>query len=380
MILGNNKRWMFSAVLPPADAIFELFDFPSSLTGILRYAEKEYGWDRSRRPSDNTVSAILKGKGWRSQDKLQRYLQENMPGVSPSEEIVDEWMELHGSVFQRHKWKSFLQGLPDIDVLGQEVAPCLQLIRERILIEEAFQHELCPDGIRELSVDNPLSVLCQYVEFPLRWLEALSRHFGDFQSLVAPGEMERADFLDFRLCLELDFILKALAAIEKGIFEQWERVEPGLYARFPFLESDGLIKPILPTSICDPLHGPYSAFLDLLSSRFTGESCRNESFSRSIPVSDEDHGRDRESLRDTQKDLLKKWRKGISYPSFDVMSDLLDRRIPRSRLKWGVQIIERCARALDRLLRRHVEYAVIHSVDDYEEVIVRAYGRYKRMD
>lgn len=377
MILGNNKGWMFSAVLPPADAIFELFDFPSSLTGILRYAEKEYGWDRSRRPSDNTVSAILKGKGWRSQDKLQRYLQENMPGVSPSEEIVDEWMELHGSVFQRHKWKSFLQGLPDIDVLGQEVAPCLQLIRERILIEEAFQHELCPDGISELAIDNPLSVLCRYVEFPARWLEALSRHSGDFKPLVASGEMSRSDFLDLQLCLELDFILKALAAIEKGVLAQWEGIEPDLYLRFPFLESDGLIGPILPTAIGDPLHGPYSAFLDLLSRRFSGESCRNNSFSSSIPFSGEDD-RDPESRRETQKDLLKKWRKGISYPSFDVMSELLDRRMPGSSAKWGIQNIERCARALDRLFRRHVQYAVLHSVDDYEEVIVRAYGRYKR--
>lgn len=379
MILGNNKRWMFSAVLPPADAIFELFDFPSSLTGILRYAEKEYGWDRSRRPSDNTVLSILKGKGVRSQDKLQRYLQENMPGVSPSEEIVDEWMELHGSVFQRHKWKSFLQGLPDIDVLGQEVAPCLQFIRDRITNEEASQNELCPNGVRELSVDNPLSVLCRYVEFPSRWLEALSRHSGDFQPLVASGEMSRSDFLDLQLCLELDFILKALAAIEKGVLAQWEGIEPDLYLRFPFLESDGLIGPILPTAIGDPLHGPYSAFLDLLSRRFSGESCRNNSLSSSIPFSGEDD-RDPESRRETQKDLLKKWRKGISYPSVDVMSELLDRRMPHSSLKWGFQIIERCALALDRLFRRHVEYAVMHSVDGYEEVIVRAYGRYNRMD
>ena len=378
MIFGNNKRWMFSAVLPPADAIFELFDFPSSLTGILRYAEKEYGWDRSRRPSDNTVSAILKGKGLRSQDKLQRYLQENMPGVSPSEEIVDEWMELHGSLFQRHKWKSFLQGLPDIDVLGQEVAPCLQLIRERILIEEAFQNELCPDGIRELAIDNPLSVLCRYVEFPARWLEALSRHSGDFEPLVASGEMSRSDFLDLQLCLELDFILKALAAIEKGVLAQWEGIEPDLYLRFPFLESDGLIGPILPTAIGDPLHGPYSAFLDLLSRRFSGESCRNNSLSSSIPFSGEDD-RDPESRRETQKDLLKKWRKGISYPAFDIMSKLLDRRMEDSSFKWELQIIERCARALDRLFRMHVGYAVLHSVDNYEEVIVRAYGRYKRM-
>lgn len=378
MILGNNKRWMFSAVLPPADAIFELFDFPSSLTGILRYAEKEYGWDRSRRPSDNTVLSILKGKGVRSQDKLQRYLQENMPGVSPSEEIVDEWMELHGSVFQRHKWKSFLQGLPDIDVLGQEVAPCLQLIRERILIEEAFQNELCPDGIRELAIDNPLSVLCRYVEFPARWLEALSRHSGDFKPLVASGEMSRSDFLDLQLCLELDFILKALAAIEKGVLAQWEGIEPDLYLRFPFLESDGLIGPILPTAIGDPLLGPYSAFLDLLSRRFSGESCRNNSLSSSIPFSGEDD-RDPESRRETQKDLLKKWRKGISYPSFDVMSELLDRRMPGCSAKWGIQNFERCARALDRLFRRHVQYAFLHSINDYEEVIVRAYWRYKRV-
>lgn len=369
---------MFSAVLPPADAIFELFDFPSSLTGILRYAEKEYGWDRSRRPSDNTVSAILKGKGLRSQDKLQRYLQENMPGLSPSEELVDEWMELHGSVFHRHKWKSILQGLPDIDVLGQEVAPCLQFIRDRITNEEAFQNELCPNGVRELSVDNPLSVLCRYVEFPARWLEALSRHSGDFKPLVASGEMSRSDFLDLQLCLELDFILKALAAIEKGVLAQWEGIEPDLYLRFPFLEPDGLIGPILPTAIGDPLHGPYSAFLDLLSRRFSWESCRNNSLSSSIPFSGEDD-RDPESRRETQKDLLKKWRKGISYPSFDVMSKLLDRRIPGSSAKLGIQVVERCARALDRIFRRHVEYAVLHSVDGYEEVIVRAYGRYKRM-
>ncbi|WP_290525684.1 hypothetical protein [Alcanivorax sp.] len=378
MILGNNKGWMFSAVLPPADAIFELFDFPSSLTGILRYAEKEYGWDRSRRPSDNTVSAILKGKGLRSQDKLLRYLQENIPGVFLSEELVDEWMELHGSVFQRHKWKSILQGLPDVDVLDQEVAPCLQFIRDRITNEEAFQNELCPNGLRELSVDSPLSVLCRYVEFPARWLEALSRHSGDFQPLVASGEMSRSDFLDLQLCLELDFILKALAAIEKGVLTQWEGVEPDLYLRFPFLESDGLIGPILPTAIGDPLHGPYSAFLDLLSSRFSGGASRDESLSRSIPVLGEDD-RDPESRRETQKDLLKKWRKGISYSSIDVMSELLERRVPNSSAKWGIQIIERCARALDRLFRRHVEYAVSHSVDGYEEVIVRAYGRYKRM-
>lgn len=379
MILGNNKRWMFSAVLPPADAIFELFDFPSSLTGILRYAEKEYGWDRSRRPSDNTVLSILKGKGVRSQDKLQRYLQENMPGVSPSEEIVDEWMELHGSVFQRHKWKSFLQGLPDIDVLGQEVAPCLQFIRDRILSEEAFQNELCPGGVRELSVDNPLSVLCGYVEFPPRWLEALSRHSGDFQSLVASGEMVRSDFLDIQLCLELDFILKALAAIENGILKQWEGIEPDRYARFPFLESDGLINPILPTSVGDPLHGPYSAFMDLLDHRFSDELASKESLSRSIPIANEDN-KDAESVREIQKDLLKKWRKGKAYPSFEVMSEFLDRRMPSSSAKWGIQMLERCARALDRLFRTHVTYAQNHSVAGYEEVLIRAYGRYRRIE
>ena len=370
---------MLSAVLPPADAIFDLFDFSSSLTGVLRFAEKEYGWDRSRRPSDNTVSSILKGKGLRSQDKLQRYLQENIPGLSPSEEAVDEWMELHGSVFQRHKWKSFLQGLPDIDVLGQEVAPCLQFIWNRILNEEAFQNELCPDGIRELSVDNPLSVLCQYVEFPSRWLEALSRHSGDFQSLVASGEMGRADFLDFRLCLELDFILKALAAIEKGILEQREEIEPDLYLRFPFLESDGLINPILPTSVGDPLHGPYSAFMGLLDHRFSDELASRESLSRSIPIANEDD-KDAESVRETQKDLLKKWRKGKAYPSFEVMSEFLDRRMPNSSAKWGVQILERCARALDRLFRAHVAYAEKHSVAGYEEVVIRAYSKYRRIE
>ena len=370
---------MFSAVLPSADAIFELFDFPSSLTGILRYAEKEYGWDRSRRPSDNTVSSILKGKGLRSQDKLQRYLQENMPGVSPSEEIVDEWMELHGSVFQRHKWKGFLQGLPDVDVLGKEVAPCLQFIRGRITNEEAFQNELCPDGIRELSVENPLSVLCRYVEFPARWLEAVSRHSGDFKSLVAPGEMESSDLLDLRLCLELDFILKALAAIEKGILEQWEGIDPDLYARFPFLESDGLINPILPTSVGDPLHGPYSAFMDILGHRFSDELASKESLSRSIPIANEDD-KDAESVRETQKDLLKKWRKGKAYPSFEVMSEFLDRRMPNSSAKWSIQILERCVRALDRLFRAHVGYAKKHAVTGYEEIVIRAYGRYRRME
>lgn len=244
--------------------------------------------------------------------------------------------------------------------------------------EEAFHNELCQDGVRELSVDHPLSVLCRYAEFPPRWLEALSRHSGDFQSLVASGEVMRSDFLDFRLCLELDFILKALAAIEQGILEQWEGIEPDLYLRFPFLESDGLISPILPTSVGDPLHGPYSAFMDLLDHRFSDELASKESLSRSIPIENEDD-KDAESVRETQKDLLKKWRKGKAYPSFEVMSEFLDRRMPSSSAKWGIQVIERCARALDRLLRRHVEYAVMHSVDDYEEVILRAYGRYKRM-
>ena len=379
MILGNGKGWMLSAVLPPIDAIFELFDFPSSLTGILRFAEKEYGWDRARRPSDNTVSAILKGKGVRSQDNLQRYLLAYMPELSVSEDTVDEYVELYGSVFQRHKWKSFLQGLPYIDVLGQEVSPCLQFIRDRILSEEAFQNELCPGGVRELSVDNPLSVLCRYVEFPSRWLEALSRHSGDFQLLVASGVMVRSDFLDIQLCLELDFILKALAAIEQGILEQWEGIEPDLYARFPFLESEGLINPILPTSVGDPLHGPYSAFMDLLYHRFSGELDSKESLSRYIPVANEDD-KDAESVRETQKDLLKKWRKGKAYPSFEVMSEFLDRRMLNSRTKWGIQILERCARALDRLFRAHVTYAQKHSVAGYEEVLMRAYGKYRRIE
>jgi len=379
VILGNGKGWMLSAVLPPIDAIFELFDFPSSLTGVLRFAEKEYGWDRSRRPSDNTVSSILKGEGVRSQDKLQRYLQAYMPELSVSEDAVDEYVELYGSVFQRHKWKSFLQGLPDIDVLGQEVAPCLQFIRDRILSEEAFQNELCPDGIKELSVDNPLSALCRYVEFPPRWLEALSRHSGDFQSLVASGEMVRSDFLDVQLCLELDFILKALATIEQGILEQWEGIEPDLYARFPFLESDGLINPILPTSVGGPLHGPYSAFMDILDHRFLDELASKESLSRYIPIANE-YDKDAESVRETQKDLLKKWRKGKAYPSFEVMSEFLDRRMPNSSAKWGIQILERCARALDRLFRAHVTYAQKHSVAGYEEVVIRAYGKYHRIE
>lgn len=370
---------MLSAVLPPVDAIFELFDFPSSLTGVLRLAEREYGWDRSRRPSDNTVSSILKGKGGRSQEKLERYFEENLPGMSPSEALVDEWMELHGSVFQRHKWKSFLQGLPDIDVLGQEVAPCLRLIQERILIEEAFQHELCPDGIRELSVDNPLSVLCRYVEFPARWLEALSRHSGDFQSLVSSGEMERSDFLDLQLCLELDFVLKALAAIEQGVLAQWKCIEPDLYLRFPFLESDGLIYPILPTSVGEPLHGPYSAFMDFLGGQFSDDENRTRSLSSYIPVASKGD-KDKQALRETQKDLLKKWRKGKAYPSFEVMSELLDQWVQSSGAKWRVQILERCARVLDRLFRAHVSYAQKHLVTGYEEVVIRAYGRYRRIE
>lgn len=374
LLWNEGKGWAFSAFLPSPGTVLRLFDVPITLAGVVRWGEKESGWEGTR-PSDSTINTIAAGGGSdASRRKLEQFLPDEM---MPTPEALDVYAGLHGALFSRHDWATFFSGLSASQgELGPEVDLLQAFIKERMLVEERLQGEVFPSGLREPAVANPINVLARYVRLPEPWPTLCQAGVSGLEQLIDDGLVSRAQVFELSLALELDFIFHALSSLEAGILKCWREITPTLEDEYPLVALRGLMIPMLPRIENGRVYGPYNGFLEMLRDRFGESENTWKSLSVDIPVRYEEIKGDLENNQ-SRWDLLKKWRHSKTYPSFDVMGALVERRMPSSSAAWGVRLVERAARALDRFFVGHLRYADKHYGPDGKEIVVRAYRRYE---